>query len=230
MSFPKLYRALAHADALCFFDVEASQYRMELLSLGMVLVKKERHTLSLSSDGIQKLYFVLKPEHKVRIGKKVEEITKLSQDDLECGIERETAEEKIRLLLSPYERVAFVSYGEMDRPVFRKSLFPDRDPALFDRIRFFDFHDYLSKNLVRKKGGSFSLACLMEIFSLPDNSVQFHNPLDDSICLYKIFAYYVSHQEEIRMMVRENCKVNPRLRSCLSYPETDLQKGIFKNL
>lgn len=202
MSFPCLYRAIGHADAIAFVDVEASQYSFRLLSFGMSLVGKKRDTLSFSEDETHLSSFV-KYEKKVRIGKMVEELTDIHQDDLLRGVSLSALNEKILSLLSSYERVCFVSYGELDKKVIVRNFRSLPDSFVKKDSRFFDFHSYLKKSLYPKKGCSYSISGLLSLFSLKDESLKKHKALDDALALERIVCHFVRNEDEVRKLIYE---------------------------
>lgn len=212
MTYPNLYRLLGHSDVICFFDVEASQYSQKLLSLGGVILPKRRDSFEFDLDQKKEFYFVMKPEKRLKIGKVVESITHLSQDDLKNGTKKEDIEAFLRESLGIYDRIAFVSYGDLDKLVLTRSLFLEDDFLKGEKVHFFDFHKYLSKNLVRENGTEYSISSLMELFSLPMDSASLHNARNDAVYLSEIVLHFLSQDEEIHRLVKEHAGYNRYLK------------------
>lgn len=227
MPFPCLYRAIGHADAIAFVDVEASQYSFQLLSFGMSLVGKKRDTLSFSEDESHLSSFV-RYERKVRIGKKVEELTHIHPDDLLSGIPLSDLNDKIISLLSSYERVCLVSYGELDKKVIGKNFRTLEDSFLKRYPRFFDFHSYLKKSLYPKRGCSYSISGLLSLFSLEDVSMEKHKALDDALALERIVCHFVRNEDEVRKLICEKRRKENQDDGVLD--QTSLEREWFRYL
>ena len=198
MAFKNLYRAVAHSDVLVFYDVEATQFSKQLISFGMVIVKKKRDSFEM--EKVDEYFSLIKPDGKYTIGHYVEEITSLKKEDVDKGISVLKLKEILTDKLKGYERICFLSYGELDKKVLL-STFKDRNYFLYDKdTHFFDFHTYLKKNLTDEKGTTYSISRLIELFDI-QKDYSFHNPLDDSKALFDIFSYFVNDEEKIKKLI-----------------------------
>ncbi len=198
MALKNLYRAVAHSDVLVFYDVEATQFSKQLISFGMVIVKKKRDSFEM--EKVDEYFSLIKPEGKYTIGHYVEEITSLKKEDVDKGISVLKFKEILTDKLKGYERICFLSYGELDKKVLL-STFKDRSCFLYDKdTHFFDFHAYLKKNLTDEKGTTYSISRLIELFDIKKD-YSFHNPLDDSKALFDIFSYFVNDEEKIKELI-----------------------------
>lgn len=198
MAFKNLYRAVAHSDILVFYDVEATQFSNQLISFGMVIVKKKRDSFEM--EKVDEYFSLIKPDGNYTIGHYVEVITSLKKEDVDKGISVLKFKEILTDKLKGYERICFLSYGELDKKVLL-STFKDRSYFLYDKdTHFFDFHAYLKKNLTDEKGTTYSISRLIELFDI-QKDYSFHNPLDDSKALFDIFSCFVNDEEKIKKLI-----------------------------
>lgn len=226
MAFKNLYRAVAHSDVLVFYDVEATQFSKQLISFGMVIVKKKRDSFDM--EKIDEFFSLIKPDKKYEIGNYVEKLTSLKKEDVDKGISNLELKKILQDKLQGFNRICFISYGELDKGVLLSSI-NDKSCFLYDKdTHFFDFHSYLKKNLVDEKGSSYSLLKLVKLFKLDENIYSFHNPLDDSKALYDVFSYFVNNEDKIKKLIDKSYFNNQYL---MKYIKNDLDIEMrYKNL
>lgn len=226
MAFKNLYRAVAHSDVLVFYDVEATQFSKQLISFGMVIVKKKRDSFDM--EKIDEFFSLIKPDKKYEIGHYVEKLTSLKKEDVDKGISNLELKKILQNKLQGFNRICFISYGELDKRVLLSSI---NDKSCFlnhKDTHFFDFHSYLKKNLVDEKGSSYSLLKLVKLFELDENIYSFHNPLDDSKALYDVFSYFVNNEDKIKELIDKSYLNNQYL---MKYMKNDLDIEMrYKNL
>ena len=226
MSYPNLYRSVAHSDTIVFYDVEATQFSKKLISFGMVVIKKKRDSFEM--EKVDEFFTLIKQDENVEIGHYVEELTGIHKSDLEKGMPVVKFVEELNRRLENYSRICFISYGDLDKTVL-KSTIQDVNSFIYRKdTRFFDFHSYLKKNLANEKGGTYSISSLISLFGLNENDYAFHNPLADSKALFDIFSYYVNNEDKIKKIITKTYDRNPYLKKALlKNPNMEV---IYKNL
>ena len=158
----------------------------------------------------------------------MEELTHIHPDDLLSGIPLSDLNDKIISLLSSYERVCLVSYGELDKKVIGKNFRTLQDSFLNRYPRFFDFHSYLKKSPYPKRGCSYSISGLLSLFSLEDESMMKHKALDDVLALERIVCHFVRNEDEVRKLICEKRRKENQDDGVLD--QTSLEREWFRYL
>ena len=215
MEFPVLSKKLEAASVLVFYDIEATQIDHQIIAIGMLIVRKEPGTLSLFTSDPVKYHWIIKSTSKV--GSVVEKLTGISDEMVEKeGEELHDVIIKIGNILREYPNKRFISYGYFDLDVIRKNIsFDDETEFNFYKNmakNHFDFAKYLSRRIVSNKGNQCSLMKLAELYSIKEEGSN-HDPLFDSVILYRIYQHYIEDEERTIDLILENYSKNKETSS-----------------
>lgn len=210
MSYQKLHQSFDGTNLFVFFDVEGTQFFHKMISIGLVCVPKKENEITF--DESKMFYYHAYVKCDDEIGDVVTRMTGITPQLLEeKGKNVREVILEISKLIRPYKR-KFISYGNQDLRMILNALDKNDETEInfFRNVakNYFDFHSYLEKIICDKKGQSYSIDRLLNLFCIPKSGTS-HDPLSDSINMMKIYQKYVQSEEEILKLYLENYRKNP---------------------
>lgn len=205
-----LHKYFDNADAVVFFDFEATQYTHKAIALGVVIQPKKPGSLVEDTDKPICYHSLIKT--KDHIGSVVSNMTGIRKEMLEKeGKSFHTVILELSKLLRPYHCKRFVSYGNGDMFIFSETMNPrdETETNFFSHLKknYFDLAKYLSKRIVSPQGHMLSVAKLAEVYGIEIEGAT-HDPLYDSLLLSEIYRHYVNDKERTIELVLKNYAVN----------------------
>jgi hypothetical protein len=211
--YKALHRSLDAADALIFFDLEATQISHKAIAIGLVIQPKKRGGLIDYTQGPITYHSYIKTKHN--IGPVVERLTGITKQTLKKeGKEFHQVILEITNLLRPYHNKRFISYGNGDMHILSQTIdyADETERNFFQHLKknYFDLSNYLSKRIVSSEGNMLSLSKLGEEYEISLDGKP-HSPLYDSQMLAQIFNCYIKEEEKTLALVLQNYGVNKNM-------------------
>lgn len=215
MDFPLLSKKLRKAELLIFFDLEATQINHQAIAFAMVAYHKKQGELSFDNKNPITYSAYIKTDDE--IGPIVEEMTNIHKSTLdEKGIPLHQVILDVAKLIRHDKYRAFISFGSLDIEILRKSIDFDNETEanFFANLtkNYFDFQHYLFQRIIDKKGNSYSLSRLGDVYGIKEEGTP-HDPLYDSILLKDIYLSYVTNKEKDIDLILENYSSNRMMDS-----------------
>ncbi|MFA6829867.1 MAG: hypothetical protein WCR67_04115 [Bacilli bacterium] len=199
MDFPNLHQKLADCDALVFFDMEATQFSREGISIGCVIVPVSLTNGNFKIVGNEITYTSLIKSHK-KIGKLVTNLTGITEEKLsEEGRDFDLVLKEIIDILRSFKKKTYISYGHGDIGILEATIDKKQEYQVefLQHIKknYLDFYSYLKQFIVDKKGQALSVEKLISFYGI-DKTLTLHDPLSDSVYLKKIFFSFICNNEK----------------------------------
>ena len=209
MAFDAIYNKVKRSNLIVFFDLEGTQVNHYPISIGLVAYEKKEDDIAF--DFSKKFTYKAYIKTKEPIGSVVEEITGIDESLLDR--EGKTFHEvilDITKLLRPYHK-CFVSYGYLDIKMISMGIEGKEETEMnfFRNVtkNYLDFHAYLYDRVTNEKGGAYSVAKWMKIFSLKQEG-KMHDPLVDAIDLSLVYDAVIHHEDKMVNLILENYSKN----------------------
>ena len=205
-----LDKHLQNRKALCFLDLEGTQFSHEMIALGAVKV-------ILNRDGSIRKYhkgFYTLVKSKNRVGKVVTELTGITDEDLKKnGVPFRVAIEQLKKYLGrDFTKVLFVTFGNHDQRIVAQSIAYNLDVKKEDVYilikHAFDFSEFISQYVRDPNGNTYSLANMLKVFNVEFAGTQ-HNAYADALNLAYLYNAMVKNLD---IMKEEYRKVLGKMR------------------
>lgn len=209
------------AKAYCFMDLEATSFTSELIEIGAVLA-------IIDKEG--KVKKTLKPYKRYviplgSVGKPVRDLTGIDSNLLHKeGVKFEEAIPEFWKYIGKYaESVRFVTFGDYDMTILRKSGEKHRDfnHTLLRNIykRHFDFQKLLGRYIQDEHGNPLSLKNYLKVFGIEFEGKE-HDAVYDAINLMKLYEKAYENPsifiEEYEKTLSHGNKVAPPVKKLIS--------------
>ena len=194
-----LERIVARSRALCFLDLEGTQFSHEMIALGAVKVHI-KHDGSIKK--IHKGYYTL-VKSKNRVGKVVTDLTGIDDDMLKKdAIPFRVAIDNLKKYMGrDFSSCLFVTFGSHDSRILAQSLAHNLD-AKKDDVHLmikhnFDFSEFASGYVKDENNNTYSLANFLKIFNVEFKGIQ-HNALADAYNLVYLYEAFLKNKNILK--------------------------------
>ncbi len=194
----KLRNLLKSHKAICFFDLEGSQYSHECIAIGAVLATFNKAGELTKIRPPFKVY--VKPKNK--IGKYVEQLTGITEDLLEReGVSFAVAIEKFFAYLGKYEKnTLFISYGNHDMTILGQTIAYNLDAPLAKcsiiQKNYLDFQSIFNEYVKDDNNNILSLLHACELFEVEiEEDITPHDPASDAILLSRLYQAFLTRKD-----------------------------------
>ncbi|MCD8204020.1 MAG: hypothetical protein LUB56_02720 [Coprobacillus sp.] len=194
----KLKNVLKSHKALCFFDLEGSQYSHECIAIGAVLATFNKAGQLIKVKPPFKVY--VKPKNK--IGKYVEQLTGITEDLIEKeGISFSEAIEKFFVYIGKYEKnTLFISYGNHDMTILGQTIAYNLDAPLnkcsIIQKNYLDFQSIFNEYVKDDNNNVLSLIHACELFEVEiEEEITPHDPASDAILLSRLYQAFLTRKD-----------------------------------
>ncbi|MCD8203659.1 MAG: hypothetical protein LUB56_00845 [Coprobacillus sp.] len=194
----KLRNLLKSHKAICFFDLEGSQYSHECIAIGAVLATFNKAGELTKIRPSFKVY--VKPKNK--IGKYVEQLTGITEDLLEeKGVSFAEAIEKLFAYLGKYEKnTLFISYGNHDMTILGQTIAYNLDAPLAKctiiQKNYLDFQAIFNEYVKDDNNNVLSLVHACEMFEINiEEGIVPHDPASDSLLLSRLYQAFLTRKD-----------------------------------
>ncbi len=179
---------ISSKDVLSFFDFEATQFSNEPIQIGLVAYSKDFQMLFSYQSYIKT---------SVHVEPLVRRMTHITDAVLEKeGKDKTVVLKEIVNLLRPYQKKAFLSYGDQDLRILKHFISKETFTyQYYSHIykNYFDFQKYVS-SLLFNKNEFLSLADLCSIFDV--TNLNPHEAYSDALSLATLYQKILKDEKE----------------------------------
>ncbi len=194
----RLRNLLKSHKAICFFDLEGSQYSHECIAIGAVLATFNKAGELTKIKEPFKIYV----KAKNKIGKYVEQLTGISDDLLEKeGVSFAVAIEKLFNYLGKYEKnTLFISYGNHDMTILGQTIAYNLDAPLAKctiiQKNYLDFQAIFNEYVKDDNNNVLSLIHACEMFEVEiEEGITPHDPASDALLLARLYNAFLTRKD-----------------------------------
>lgn len=205
----KLEKVLRGHKYLCFLDFEGTQFSHELIAYGAVFASLDKkHQIKKYKRPI-KVYV----KAKNKIGKFVEGLTGINQDDLNRkGVSFLEAMKALKKYCGiSFKKTLFVTFGNHDMRILNQSisynLNAPTDITAVIQKNYLDYQSFITEFIKDENNNPYSLERYLEVFNISFTGTA-HDPEYDALNLLKLYEAFINEPE---IVVKEYLKVLKKL-------------------